>query len=112
LTPTLYPSGFGSSRASSSAFASPTSAMSAPCSAAVHSKNVGATRRVITSTCPGDTGNESKIEKQRLCAHATAISARPGTASSPPLEKRTSWARDVNRTVHVHKPYWRLESMP
>ena len=58
-------SGFGSSRSSSKAFTSPTKVMSAPCSAAVHSKNVGTTRRVITSTCPGDTGYESKIANAR-----------------------------------------------
>jgi hypothetical protein len=46
-------------------FTSPTSGMSEPCSAAVQSTNVGTSRRVITSTYPGDTGNESKITKQR-----------------------------------------------
>ena len=48
--------------------------MSAACSAAVHSKNVGTTRRVITSTCPGDTGNESKIAKQRSFAQIHSAS--------------------------------------
>ncbi len=41
----------------------PTSSMRAACSSGLHVKNVGTTRRVITNTCPGDTGNESKIAK-------------------------------------------------
>jgi len=44
--------------------------MRAACSSGVHSKNVDTTRRVITSTCPGDTGNRSKIAKQRAFAHS------------------------------------------
>ena len=70
--------------------------MSACCSAAEHSKNVGTTRRVITSTCPGDTGNESKIAKQRSFAHthsASGISRNgEGAADSMAGSLRITWS--------------------
>jgi hypothetical protein len=62
------------SSSASRAFTSPTKAMSAPCSTAMHSKNVGTTRRVITSTCAGETGNESKIAKQSPFAQTHSAS--------------------------------------
>jgi putative addiction module CopG family antidote len=40
----------------------------------VQSKYVGTTRRVITSTLPGDTGNESRIAKQRSFAQIHSAS--------------------------------------
>jgi hypothetical protein len=54
--------------------------MSADCSSPEHSKNVGTTRFVITSTCPGDTGYESKIANARSLAqtHSAAGMARNG----------------------------------
>jgi hypothetical protein len=43
----------------------------------VQSKYVGTTRRVITSTWPGDTGNESKITKARSFAQSHSASGSP-----------------------------------
>ena len=58
--------------------------MRAACSGCVHSKNVGTTRRVITSTWPRDTGNESKMAKQRAFAQCHSLSGilRNGEGSS------------------------------
>lgn len=44
------------------------------CFAAMRSKHVGTTRRMITSTCPDDTGNEPKITKQRSFARNDSVS--------------------------------------
>jgi hypothetical protein len=61
-----------------------TSATSARCSSGVQSKNVGTTRCVTTSTWPGDTGNESKIAKQRSLAqtHSASGTSRNGEGAA------------------------------
>jgi hypothetical protein len=51
---------------------------------------VGTTRRVITSTWPGDTGNESKIAKARAFAHSHSASgmAEKGEGDGDPASGR------------------------